>query len=522
MGGSLFATLFGSNVLAQVSEPIPAPSVAWWGLFPLIIMSLGPVLLLTVSSLIKPLPKWFFALWTIAVAIGTFVATIPAWTRVHHHGAISTLSGMYGVDGFSLFVTAVIAAAVGIVALLALDFTEREGFEGPELYVLMMLSAAGGIVMAGSNDLIVLFLGLETLSIAVYVMAAMDLRRAQSQEAGMKYFVLGAFSSAFLLYGIALTYGATGSTNLSTIKTFLAANSLTEDTMLVAGFALLLVGLGFKVAAVPFHTWTPDVYQGSPSPVVAYMASAVKVAGFAGLLRVFVAGFGQYASTWQPAVYALAVVTLLVGSVLAVVQTDVKRMLAYSSISHAGFVLVGVQAASDDGTAASLFYLGAYAFMVAGSFGVATVVGGRGDGNHSLEAYRGLGQRRPALALAFTILLLAQAGVPFTTGFFAKFSVIEAAVDANSYWLALVAMISSVIAAFLYLRIVVSMYLSDDAPAHSDAAADGAAPVAVRVPPGAALALAISVGVTVVFGILPDAVVNLARDAVPVLVASSG
>jgi NADH-quinone oxidoreductase subunit N len=512
----------GWVLLAQTAEPvIESPSVAWWGLIPLIILAAGGLLLLTIASLIKPLPQWFFALWTVAVAIGTLIATIPPWTRVHHHGAISTLSGMYGVDGFSLFVTGVIAAAVAIAALLAIDYSAREGIEGPELFVLMLLSAAGGVVMASANDLIVMFLGLETLSIAVYVMAAMNLRRVQSQEAGMKYFVLGAFSSAFLLYGIALAYGATGSTNLATIKSFLATNTLTDDTMLLAAFALMLVGFGFKVAAVPFHSWTPDVYQGAPSPVVAFMASAVKIAGFAGLLRVFVAGFGQYASDWQPAVYAIAVLTLLFGAVLAVVQSDVKRMLAYSSISHAGFVLVGVQAASDHGTSAALYYLAAYAFMVAGSFGVVTVVGGASGGDHSLAAYRGLGSRRPLLALAFTILLLAQAGVPLTTGFFAKFEVIEAAVDARSFWLAITAMLSAVIAAYLYLRIVFTMYmLGGDHEASSAGGADAGDGPRVRVAPTAALAVAVTVLVTVGFGILPDFAVNLARDAVPVIVAA--
>jgi NADH-quinone oxidoreductase subunit N len=281
--------------------------------------------------------------------------------------------------------------------------------------------------------------------------------------------------------------------------------------MLLAGFALLLVGLGFKVAAVPFHAWTPDVYQGAPSPVVAYMASGVKAAGFAGMLRVFVVGFGQYSTKWQPAVYVLACLTLVVGAVLAVVQTDVKRMLAYSSISHAGFVLVGVQAASAEGTAAALFYLGAYTFMVAGSFGVVTVVGAKTGGDHSLETYRGLGSRRPLLALGFTVLLLAQAGVPFTTGFFAKFQVIEAAVEARSFWLAITAMVSAVIAAYLYLRIVVSMFVLD--PVEADAPA-------IRVAPTAAFAVALTVLVTLGFGILPDSAVNLAKDAVPVLVAS--
>jgi NADH-quinone oxidoreductase subunit N len=503
------------TMLAQSSAPtqLPAPSVAWWGLIPLIVLVAGAVVMLTIVSLVKPLPKWFHASWTVAVALGAIGATIPPWTRVHHHGPTSTLSGMFGIDGFSLFLTVVICAAVVLAALLADDYLRREGLEGAELYVLLLLSAAGGVVMAGANDLIVLFLGLEALSIAAYVMAAMHLRRVESQESGMKYFVLGAFSSAFFLYGIALTYGATGSTNLATIKTFLATNSLTEDTMLLAGFGLLLVGLGFKVAAVPFHFWTPDVYQGAPSPVVAYMASGVKAAGFAGMLRVFVVAFDQYASDWQPAVYGLAVATLLVGAILAVVQTDVKRMLAYSSISHAGFLLVGVEAASAKGTSATLFYLAAYTFMVAGSFGVVTIVGGKGDDRHSLTDYRGLASKRPLLALAFTVFLLAQAGVPFTMGFFAKFSIIDAAVEARSFWLAIVAMVSSVISAFLYLRIVITMFAGEEAEVPV-ARATG------RLPFGAVAALSIAVAATIGFGILPDTVVNLANDAVPTLVAA--
>ncbi|HEV8295949.1 MAG TPA: NADH-quinone oxidoreductase subunit N, partial [Acidimicrobiales bacterium] len=274
-----------------------------------------------------------------------------------------------------------------------------------------------------------------------------------------------------------------------------------------------LVGLGFKVAAVPFHFWTPDVYQGAPSPVVAYMASGVKAAGFAGMLRVFVVAFDQYASDWQPAVYGLAVATLLVGAILAVVQTDVKRMLAYSSISHAGFLLVGVEAASAKGTSATLFYLAAYTFMVAGSFGVVTIVGGKGDDRHSLTDYRGLASKRPLLALAFTVFLLAQAGVPFTMGFFAKFSIIDAAVEARSFWLAIVAMVSSVISAFLYLRIVITMFAGEEAEVPV-ARATG------RLPFGAVAALSIAVAATIGFGILPGTVVNLANDAVPTLVAA--
>jgi NADH-quinone oxidoreductase subunit N len=337
----------------------------------------------------------------------------------------------------------------------------------------------------------------------------MHRRRITSQEAGVKYFVLGAFSSAFFLYGIALVYGGTGTTNLVEILDLFSRSALTEDGLVLGGLALMLVGLGFKVAAVPFHFWTPDVYQGSPSPMVAWMASGVKVAGFAGIIRVFMLAFEAYAVDWQPMVYALAVLTLLVGAVLAVVQTDVKRMMAYSSINHAGWVLVGVQAASDQGVEAALFYLATYTFLIAGTFGVITLVGRVGDGHHSLDDYRGLGRSRPGLALLLTVFLFAQAGVPLTSGFFAKFYVIAAAVDAGSTWLAVVAMLSSVISAFLYLRITVSLYMGDTDE-------EPAAP-RLTVPLGAGIALTLCVVVTLVVGVWPGSIAEVARDAVPVL-----
>lgn len=440
---------------------------------------------------------------------------------------VTAIGDQFSFDGFSLVIAGVIVSAVVLCALLLDEYLRRERFDGPEMYVLMMLSAAGGVVMAGAGDLIVLFLGLETLSISVYIMAALHVRRSESLEAGLKYFVLGAFSSAFLLYGMALVYGATGSLNLHEIRLYLASVVILEDAMLLAGMAMLLVGLGFKVAAVPFHTWTPDVYQGAPTPVVAFMASAVKAAGFAALVRVFVLTFGpslsapgfvagDYRLDWKPAVFVLAVLTLLVGAVLAIVQRDVKRMLAYSSISHAGFILVGVEAASHRGTAAVVFYVAAYAFMVIGTFGVLTVVSGRGDRKTSLDDLDGLAARRPALALALTIFLLAQAGVPLTTGFVAKFEIIGAAVEGRSFWLAVVAVVSAVVSAFLYLRIVLSVYLGSPA---EDSDVPGDAP-AERVHPAAGLAIGIALAVTVGFGLVPGPIDELATEAIPQLFAA--
>ena len=423
----------------------------------------------------------------------------------------STLANSVGFDGFSIFLTVVIASAVIMASLLAHSYLAREELEGVELHVLLLLSGTGGLIMAFANDLIVFFLGLETLSIAVYILAAMHRRKFESQEAGMKYFVLGAFSSTFFLYGIALIYGATGTTNLSQISEFLSSQVVVEDGLLLGGIAFLIVGLTFKVGAVPFHSWTPDVYQGAPTPVVAFMASGVKAAGFAGLLRILSVGFASAADDWVPAIEVIAALTMLVGAFSAIVQTDVKRMLAYSSISHAGFILLGVLAVSDRGTSAALFYLASYTFLVAGTFGVLTVLGGKGDNNFSFDSFKGLGKRKPALSFALLIFLLAQAGVPFTSGFVAKFYVIAAAVDSENYWVAVVAMISAVIGAFLYIKILIVVFLED--PDESEAVESLVIPRTVGV------VVAAAVIVTVLFGIFPGILDGFASDALAQLTA---
>lgn len=494
-------------LLAQAG-PIDTPPLDWGAAAPLLILCGAALLLLVVATLTRAVPaRGTYAAVTVLACAGAIGASAYLWSRVIDDGPFTTLSGAVAIDGFSVFFVVVISLGIALAALLADDYLRREDLDGPELYVLMLLSGAGGIVMALANDLIVVFLGLETLSIALYVLAGFHRRRAASREASMKYFVLGSFSSAFLLYGIALLYGATGSTNLGEIAAFLAGNVLEDTGLLLAGFGLVLVGLGFKVAAVPFHGWTPDVYQGSPTPVTAFMASASKAAAFAALLRIFVSTFLDYRLDWQPVIWVLAVLTLVVGSVLAIVQDDVKRMMAYSSISHAGFILVGVQAASDRGISGALFYVLSYTFMIVGTFGVATLVGGRGDGAHDLGDYRGLARRRPGLALTFAVFLLAQAGVPLTAGFLAKFYVIGAAVEADSYALAIIAMVASVISAFLYLRVIVAMFMGD---AEADAEGPG-----VRVPVAAGIALAVAVVFTVGVGVAPDAVVDIADRALP-------
>jgi NADH-quinone oxidoreductase subunit N len=513
-------------------EQIPTPGIDWAGLLPVIFLAAGALVLLALTSVLRGrVFRGFYALATIVVASAAIVAVFPLWARVqgwdrlwwidldHDRGIgpFSTVAGAVTVDGFGLYITVLLCAAVIVAALVADDYLRQEGLDGPEFYVLMLLSATGGVIMAMANDLIVLFLGLETLSIAVYVLTAMHLRRAQSQEGGLKYFVLGAFSSGFFLYGIALIYGATGSTNFVQIKAYMAENIPVQPGLLLMGLVLLLVGLGFKVAAVPFHSWSPDAYDGAPTPAVVYMAAGVKAAAFAGIVRVFMVTFENYQTDWRPLIYALAVLSMVGGALLAIVQSNVKRMLAYSSINHAGFILIAVEAASERGVEAVLFYLAAYTFMVAGTFAIVTVVGRTGDRRHSLGDYRGLSRVNPVLALLLTVFLLAQAGIPFTSGFFAKFYAIAASIDAGSWPLALIAMITAVIAAFLYLRLVVAMYMAG--PEVDEATAPPALEGGpVRVSAGAWLGIAACFVITVLVGIFPSIELSPARDGRPVIV----
>lgn len=536
-------------MVAQTTLPAgpPAPQVVWSLLWPVLVLALGGVLLVTVTSLVPRLRgNGFPAAWTALTAVVAAGFLIPVWQRVNVSTASGKTAGVEGpqllvakalaVDSFTVFITGVICIAVFFAALLLDDYLRREGLDGPEWYVLLLMSAAGGVILASANDLILTFLGLEILSIAAYVMAALQLRRLDSQEAGFKYFILGALASAFFLYGIALVYGATGYTSLPSIAAAVGngpggLSPRTDSSLILAGMAMLLIGFAFKVSAFPFHWWTPDVYQGSPTPVVAYMASGVKVAAFAGMARVFFVGLGPYIDDWRPVVATLAVLTLVMGAVLALAQRNVKRMLAYSSINHAGFILVAVHSASSPGSAsilgsqALLFYLLAYTLMVVGTFGVATVVGGPGDGNHDLDDYRGLSKRRPVLAGMMAVLLFSQAGVPFTSGFFAKFRVIAAAATDGSYVLAGVAMLSAVVSAVLYLRIVVSMFLVEAADelepepgADVDLSGGGGVATLVRTPvraPAAAavLAVGLAAAMTIVLGLLPNLGGGVLTDA---------
>ena len=369
-----------------------------------------------------------------------------------------TIAGAIAFDGFDVFIQITVAIAMLLTALIGDGYLRREGVEGSDFHVLAMMSASGAMMMGAANDLIVVFLGLEILSIALYVLAAFNPKRAESGEASLKYFVLGAFSSAVFVYGIALVYGATGSTNLPQIADYLSKNVVASNGVLLGGLALLLIGFGFKIAAVPFHMWSPDVYQGSPSPVTGFMAAVAKAGAFAALLRVFVSSFPTVRTDWQPVIWGVAILSLVVGAVVALVQRDVKRMMAYSSINHAGFILLGVETATARGVSAALYYLFTYMFLVIGSFGVITVMGRDGDTGHQITDYRGLARRQPRPGPGLR-RAAARAGrrslhhrVP---------GQVRGGGRGGGHpclRLAVVAMVSAAVAAFFYLRVAITMF----------------------------------------------------------------
>ena len=487
----------------DVTADFIPPTIEWFALLPYITLLAGALVLLLVGSLTPRWPRGWYAIVAATTAGGAAVLAGLQFAALETEAARTLVKGTIAHDRFGLVAIIAVCFTVVMSAMTTSDAASRDSLEP---YALMLTAALGAAVMVSANDLLAAFLGIEILSLSLYVLAASDRRRAASQEAGLKYFILGGFASAFLLYGIALVYGTTGQTNFGGIATVLADEVTVprNDTMLLAGVALLVVGFGFKTSLVPFHSWTPDVYQGAPTHVTGLMASLGKVAAVVAFVRLLVVSFPARADDWRPVVFVLAILTLVVGSVLAIVQTDVKRMLAYSSISHAGFMLVGLEAAGHigsssaaDGVSSTLTYVVLYSVLALGSFAAVSVVS-RGTAATSLDAFRGVAKRQPVFALGFTVLLLAQAGVPLTSGFVAKFGVIRAAVSTESYVLAVVAMVSAVIAAYLYLRIMVSMWLAD--PDSSTNA------IALSLP--ARVVLVVSVAVTLVVGVLPSLVLN--------------
>ncbi|MGH2729023.1 MAG: NADH-quinone oxidoreductase subunit N [Actinomycetota bacterium] len=495
--------------------PLALPNVELAGIAPELVLTATAFVILLVDAVLGPrLNRLYLPVLSTAGLVGAIGLALDA----RQVGELQ-LSRMVAVDGFAAFVKVTLACFGLLTVWLGRDYLARAAMEESEFYGLVLFAVAGMMVMASAADLIVMFVALETFSIALYVLVGFRRASVTGQESAMKYLLLGAFSSAFFLLGIAFVYGAVGSTNLygrlggpgsaPGIFEFLQTTPASDLGLLVLASGLLIVGLGFKIAAVPFHMWTPDAYQGAPSPVTGFMAAGSKIAGFAALIRLFDATLFSLRADWRPLLIGIAVLTMVVGSVLAVVQEDIKRLLAYSSIAHAGFVLTGVIAANDRGVSGALFYLATYGITVLGAFAVVSVLAGRDEGSVKLVDYKGLFYRRPLLAGALMLFLLALAGVPITSGFVGKLLVFGAAIDAGYWWLVVVGAVTSAIAAFFYLRVLVVMYMQEP-----DEATRFAAPE-----PGAGAVIALAAAATIVLGLFWGPLIDLAEKAT--LVAGS-
>ena len=401
---------------------------------------------------------------------------------------------MVAVDGFRFASLALVLVATGATILLSLGYLEREGLLAPEYYSLVLFAAAGMMFLAGAEDLIVLFLGLEVMSIAVYVLAGFNRGSIFSAEAALKYFLIGAFASAFLLYGIALLWGATGSTSLTAIGQRLTGPEL--PLLAKLGLALLLMGMGFKIAAVPFHMWAPDVYDGSPTPITGFMATGVKAAAFLALARVLVEGFPHVAASWQPVIAGLAIASMVLGNLVALSQRSLKRMLAYSSIAHAGYLLAALWPGTQLGLSATLIYLAAYVLTSLAAFGILAVLGRDGERDVSLDSIAGLARRRPWLAFGLAICMLSLLGFPGTFGFVGKWAILAGLVQQQQLALSVVLVVTTLLSAGYYLPVVMAAYMRE--PLAADAH-DGAV-----LPRPALVTMALSIGLVLLLGILPS------------------
>jgi len=462
----------------------------------LMLVGAGIVVLLggAFSRRLEPLAFLFVSLAGVA---GAAAASVLLW---RWDGGPTALAGSVAVDRFGVVVRLILLAAAAIGVLYGHHYFERSGEIRAEFYALVLFATSGMTLIAIAADLIVVFLALEILSLSLYVLTGFSARLG-SVEGAMKYFLLGAFSSAFFLFGVAMAYGATGATSLQGVARALAGR--TDGTALaVAALGLLAIGFAFKVSAVPFHMWTPDVYQGAPTAVTAFMSAGTKVAAFAALIRVFNVALQPLAWDWRPVVWGLAAVSVVVGSVLAIAQSDIKRMLAYSSISHAGFVLTGLTAAGEVGISAALFYLVAYSSTIIGAFGIVMLVSSRGERRTALISYSGLSRTSPLLAGLLALFLFSLAGIPPTAGFVAKVSVFRAAIDAGAWELALIGVLASVAAASFYLRVVVLMFMREPV--------DEIEPDPTVLP---RLVIAIPAAVTLVLGLFPGLVIGFLDQA---------
>jgi NADH-quinone oxidoreductase subunit N len=488
--------------------PFPPEQLAnFHRLAPEIILCVFGIVIMVADPFVQAVHKrtlgWLAFIGTLGALAGVRIMTSDPGTAY---------SNLIRADAFSIFVHVIVIGAAALAILGSLQYLDDENIQRGEYYALVLFATAGMGILAGANELVTAFIGLEMSSISTYVLAGFRRRALKSNEASLKYFVLGSFATAFFLYGIAMVYGATGTTRIDLISAALekmVAEHGQVVSLAILGLALMFVGLGFKVVAAPFQVYGPDVYEGAPTPVTALLASGPKAATFALMLRIFYVSFGSTGNFWFWAVWISAVLTMLVGNFAALVQTNVKRMLAYSSIAHAGYILVAFAAGTTVGVAAVLFYLAAYALMKIGAFLVIAHLGQQGEKRLEITDYAGLGMKQPILAVCFSLFLLSLLGLPVTGGFLGKLFAFQAALDSQAtlgpkiVWLVVIAAINSVIGAYYYLRVIIAMYFWEPSKEY----------VPTKVAPSLTFALAVAAVGTLYLGVLPARVLELAKAA---------
>jgi NADH-quinone oxidoreductase subunit N len=482
--------------------PVNAPAIGFMN--PLDLIRFLPEILLTAMGtlmmVLDPLLNKRSSRLFGDLSILTLVAGIAAAIFAYGHAG-PAFGGMLWVDGFATFFTVLVLVVGILVVLPSYRFLARQDAETSEFHALLLFSIAGQCIMVSANDLIIIFIGLEISSIASYILAGYLREDKRANEASLKYFLLGSFATAFFLYGVALIYGATGTINLGLVRLAQTGPDAPSPIFVGVAAALMFVGLAFKVSAAPFQIWAPDVYQGAPTPVSAFLSAGPKAAAFALFLRIFMTAFEPIGGGWEPLVWGAALLSMTIGNFAALLQQNIKRMLAYSSIAHAGYVLVALTARSELGTAAAMFYLAAYAFMNVGAFAVVSHLSGRGERYQSIEDFSGLAQKQPLTAAMLTIFLLSLIGVPLTGGFFGKFYIFRAALESHLVWLTVLGLLNSAVAAYYYLRILVMMYMREPSEAASRAE---------PLTPGLRAALILPALGTLVLGIFPNWVLDFA------------
>jgi NADH-quinone oxidoreductase subunit N len=476
-------------------EPIPTP--------PIDLISLAPVLVLSVFGMMVLITDLFIgkdkSILVFMSLTGLLMAAISSLAKFNL--PVHSFNGAYVVDHLSVFFTFIFCISSAMAILLSVDFNKREEIKVGEYYSLILFCTVGMIVLASSTDMIMIFLGIEIISISLYILAGVRRKDIKSNEAALKYFLLGAFATGFLLYGMALIYGSTGSTKLSIISKVVSEGQIISEPLMLMGVVLLIIGFSFKIAAVPFHMWAPDVYQGAPTPVTAFMAVGPKAASLAAFYRVMTEAMPELSYSWEILLCIVSVLSMFIGNLGAIMQTNIKRLIAFSSVSHVGYLLIAIIAKSSLSSSSLMFYMLTYAFMIFGVFGIVILLGRKGDENLEIENYSGLAYKHPIIALTMTIFLLSLGGLPPLAGFVAKFYIFSAALKEGYLILVIIAVLNSAISLYYYLKVIVFMYMKEPVK-----------PFNITLSPMTLLVIAISVFGTIQLGIYPDPIISLAQS----------